>query len=253
MTLTDALGVTPGDVVAFIGGGGKTTAMYRVAEEMAARGLKVIVTTTTKIFAPDRADIPLILAHGSENDLAHVLLAAFSLARVVVVAAGELPNDKLEGLRPGAIPAVRKIPGVGAVLVEADGSARKPFKAPAPHEPVIPEATTLLVVVVGADVLGAPLTGDLVHRPELAAQQGGIALGDALTPQVVARILLGPANLGGKPAGARLAALIARAGTPVVRESVHRLASLLLAGGASPVVVAELVADPQFVAVVPGS
>ncbi len=250
MTLVDAFDVREGEVVAFIGGGGKTTAMYRVAEELAARGLKVIVTTTTKIFPPDRADIPLILAHGREDDLAHPLFAALRLARVVVVAAGELPDGKLEGLRPEVIPALRKIPGVGAVLVEADGSARKPFKAPAPHEPVIPEATTLLVIVVGADILGLPLTGDLVHRPELAAQQGGIAMGDALTPEVVARILLGPGNLRGKPAGARLAALIARARTPVAGESVHRLARLLLAGGASPVVIAELVADPGFVTVV---
>ena len=175
---------------------------------------------------------------------------ALGKANVVAVAERALPDGKLQGIRAEDIPALRAIPGVGAVLVEADGSARKPFKAPAPHEPVIPEGTTLLVIVVGADVLWEPLTGDLVHRPELAAQQGGIEMGDALTPEVVARILLGPANLRGRPPGARLAALIARARAPVARDTVYHLACLLLAGGALPVVIAELVADPMSITVV---
>lgn len=250
MTLTDALGVTPGDVVAFIGGGGKTTAMYCVANEMAARGLKVIVTTTTKILPPDPPGIALILEEQGSAAMASRVRESLRKWSVVAVAGRELPDGKLQGIAAEDVPALRAISDVAAVLVEADGSARKPFKAPAPHEPVIPAATTLLLAVVGADVLGQPLTGDLVHRPDLAARQGGIELGDALTPEVVARILLGPANLRGKPAAARLAALIARARRPAEREAVNRLAALLRQGGAAPVVIAELVADPGFVEVV---
>jgi probable selenium-dependent hydroxylase accessory protein YqeC len=131
--------------------------------------------------------------------------------------------------------------------VEADGSARKPFKAPAAHEPVIPVATTLVVAVVGADAFGRPLSAEVAHRPELVAEQAGIRLGDPLTPEAVARVLLGPANLRGKPAGARLAALITGARTPVLRDAAERLARLLRDGGASPVILAELVAAPGFI------
>jgi acetyl esterase/lipase len=60
-------------------------------------------------------------------------------------------------------------------------------------------------------------------------------------------VLLGPANLRGKPAGARLAALITGARTPVLRDAAERLARLLRDGGASPVILAELVAAPGFI------
>ena len=249
MTLTEALGVKPGDVVAFIGAGGKTTAMYRVAAELAARGLKVIVTTTTKIFPPDHAAVVLVLAGGDAGGQATRAGEALRRADVVAVAARTLPDGKLQGIEPEAVASLRAVPGVAAVLVEADGSARKPFKAPAAHEPVIPRETTLLVAVVGADALGRSLAGDVAHRPELVAQQGGIRMGDPITPEAAARIILGPANLSGRPPAARLAALITRARTSAECEAARRLARLLREGGAAPVVIAELVVEPVSISV----
>jgi probable selenium-dependent hydroxylase accessory protein YqeC len=250
VTLAEALGIRRGDVVAFIGGGGKTTAMYRAASDLAARGLKVIVTTTTKIFPPDRPDIALVLAGDAPEALASRVAAALAQGRVVAVARNVLPDGKLEGLAPEAVADLSRAPEVAAVLVEADGSARKPFKAPAQHEPVIPPAASLVVVVVGAEALGRPLSADVVHRPELAAMQAGMRLGDTLTPVAVARVLLGRANLRGRPAGARLAALITQVRTPAARAAAGGLAHHLRSGGASPVVLAELVAEPAFIAVV---
>lgn len=248
MTLAEALAVGPGEVVAFIGAGGKTTAMYRVAENLAARGLKVLVTTTTKIFPPDRPDVALILEEAGGGALASRAAGAFDRTRIVAVAAGALADGKLRGLPPERVAALRGIAGVAAVLVEADGSARKPFKAPAVHEPVIPASTSLLVAVVGADALGCPLSAEVAHRPELVAQQGGIRMGDPITPEVVASVLLGEANLWGATPGARLAALITKVRTPALREAAGRVAGLLRARGASPVVLAELATDPPFVA-----
>ena len=248
-SLADALGVKPGEVVAFIGAGGKTTAIYCVAADLAARGLQVIVTTTTKIFPPDRPEIALVLEEAGWGTLAARAAAAFGRAKVVAVASKRLADGKLEGIRADTIGALRGIRGVGAVLVEADGAARKPFKAPAGHEPVIPPATTLLVVVVGAGALGQPLSAEVAHRPELVAQQAGLRMGDPLTPEAVARVLLGRENLRGRPPGARLAALITKAIAPPARSGAERLARLLKGGGASPVILAELAADPPVIAV----
>ena len=39
-------------ILAFTGGGGKTTAMFSLADELAAQGKRVIVTTSTHIFYP---------------------------------------------------------------------------------------------------------------------------------------------------------------------------------------------------------
>jgi hypothetical protein len=77
-------------------------------------------------------------------------------------------------------------------------------------------------------------------------------MGDPITPAAAARVMLGEANLRGKPAGARLAALITKAGTASRRTLALELAQRLRAGGVSPVVLAELVAEPGWVEPVSG-
>ena len=54
------------------------------------------------------------------------------------------------------------------VVVEADGSRRLPFKAPAEFEPVIPSSSTLVISTIGADSLDQVIS-DCCHRPNLVA------------------------------------------------------------------------------------
>ena len=49
MQLKDALHVQRGDVVAFVGAGGKTSALFRLAHELRAEGWRVLTTTTTRM------------------------------------------------------------------------------------------------------------------------------------------------------------------------------------------------------------
>ncbi|HSW38357.1 MAG TPA: hypothetical protein VLL97_02555, partial [Acidobacteriota bacterium] len=49
MLISQALEVARGDVVSFVGGGGKTTSMFRLAAELSRAGLRVVATTTTHI------------------------------------------------------------------------------------------------------------------------------------------------------------------------------------------------------------
>jgi len=68
-TLAEALGVAAFgptksakprgcEVVAFTGSGGKTTAMFRLAAELVARGARVLITTPTHIYPPDSEQFP---------------------------------------------------------------------------------------------------------------------------------------------------------------------------------------------------
>ena len=50
--LREALNLKKGDLVVFVGAGGKTSAMNRLAKELVDSGDTVIITTTTKIFLP---------------------------------------------------------------------------------------------------------------------------------------------------------------------------------------------------------
>ena len=72
-------------------------------------------------------------------------------------------------------------------LIEADGARRLPLKAPATHEPVIPEGASLVVAVAGIDGAGRPVSE--VHRPELYARLVDKPLDAAVTPEDIAFVL----------------------------------------------------------------
>jgi molybdenum cofactor cytidylyltransferase len=208
VTLADALGVRGDDVVALVGGGGKTTAMFRLAREIVEKGGCAITTTTTHIFA---AQIALAPAHVPAAEATRGRIAAVLAAHrhVLVVGDTDAGSGRAGGVSGELFRRLRDWFPDACLLNEADGSRMRPFKAPAEHEPVIPPETTLVVPVVGADVLGKPLDGDHVHRPERISALTGAPLGTSITPEIVARVLAHPAGgLKGVPTGARVVALI---------------------------------------------
>ena len=244
MTLTEALGMTADESVALVGGGGKTTAMFRLAREAVARGGRAITTTTTRIFG---AQVALAPAHVLAADATRERIAA-ALAthgHVLVIGPTETGSGKAEGVSLDLFRRLRAwFPDV-CVLNEADGSRMRPFKAPAEYEPVIPIDTTLVVPVVGADVLGRPLDAEHVHRPELVSALCGARLGTPVTPAIVARVLAHPdGGRKGVPAGARVIVLINKVETIADRAPARETAVCLLREPAiHSVVLANLRAD----------
>ena len=175
MNISALLEVEKG-VTALIGGGGKTTLMYTLAEELRRRGT-VLVTTSTHIQRPEQ--YPTLLT----ADAAAV--AAALATHGVVCVAGETAEGKLcaPALSFELLAALADF-----VLVEADGSRRLPLKAHAPHEPVIPPNARRTVYVVGADGFGHPIR-QVCHRPERYAALCGAAEDDLVTPALEARVL----------------------------------------------------------------
>ena len=173
MDISALLAVEKG-VTALIGGGGKTTLMYTLAEELRRRGT-VIVTTSTHIQKPEQ--YPVLTA--ADN------VAAALAKHGAVCVAGETAEGKL-----CAPPLSFEVLAALAdfVLVEADGSRRLPLKAHAPHEPVIPPNARRTVYVVGADGFGHPIR-QVCHRPERYAALCGAAEDDIVTPALEAAVL----------------------------------------------------------------
>jgi molybdenum cofactor cytidylyltransferase len=216
------------EVVALVGGGGKTTAMFRLAGEVVERGGRALTTTTTHIFA---TQIALAPAHvPAANVTGERLLAALAQHGHALVTGPINPDTKrAAGVSLDLFRQLRSwCPGV-CLLNEADGSRTRPFKAPAAHEPVIPAETTLVVVVVGADAFGKPLNDGHVHRPELVGALSGAPLGAPITPEVVARVLAHPeGGRKGVPAGARVVVLINKVESAPDRTPARETAERLL-------------------------
>jgi molybdenum cofactor cytidylyltransferase len=225
--LLGALGMARGEIVALVGGGGKSTAMFRLAREVADGGGDAITTTTTHIFGAQTALAPArMLAADATRERVAAALAAHR--HVLVVGPTDPTTKRAGGVTLELFSALRSWFPDTCILNEADGSRMRPFKAPATHEPVIPPETTLVIPVVGADVFGTPLDDAHVHRPELVAALSGAPLGVPITPEIVARVLAHPdGGRKGVPPGARVVVLVNKVEslpdrTPA-RETAERL------------------------------
>jgi molybdenum cofactor cytidylyltransferase len=246
--LVDALDLAEDDVVALVGGGGKTSAMFRLAREACAAGREVITTTTTRIFA---AQIALAPAHlrAAEVTRERVSAALTAHRHVLVVGDADTDDGKAEGVSVELFRRLRDWFPRACLVNEADGSRMRPFKAPAAHEPVIPPETTLVVPVVGADVFGQPLDAEHVHRPELVSALSGAPLGEKITPEIVARVLAHPdGGCKAVPPGARVIVLINKVDSLPDRTPARETAARLLAESAvRAVVLTELRRDEAVI------
>ena len=189
MHLTEALQADGAKVVSIIGGGGKTSLMFRLAGELAAIGRYVITTTTTKILSPSTGESSaLFLIADPRAEKEHIRQAGIE-HRHLTLAAGLVDDaGKLRGFQPEIIDALSSWDFVDHVIVEADGAGRKPLKACASHEPVIALSSDLLVAVAGLDALSCPAE-ECVFRHEIFAKVTGTGPGDPVTPTAVAQIL----------------------------------------------------------------
>ncbi len=228
MKLSRALRVQRKDVIALVGGGGKTSAMFRLGDELAAQGWRVVATTSTHIGASQLALAPqvIVVAAAKINHLADQ-----HLTRSPTLLVGEINSqtEKAEGLGPDVIDRIVPVLDADLVINEADGARLLPFKAPARHEPVITPGTTLVVPLVGVDVVGQPLDEGHVHRPERVAALTGAERGQPVTLQIIADVLTHPqGGLKGVPPQARVVALVNKVQTQAQVEIAEQLADLLL-------------------------
>ncbi len=206
MKLHGALGISSGDVVAFAGAGGKSAAILQVARELAGAGITVITVPTTKMFLGEVERLgPLVTAEDPQELAAQVRAALSSDNPSVVAGRARISKSRVDGVEPDVIEALAPLADV--VLVEADGSRRRPIKGTASHEPALPDAATLVVAVGNISAFGAPVAEENVHRPELFSKLTGIGAGQSITARAFARALA-QGSLGDLPGGARPAALI---------------------------------------------
>jgi probable selenium-dependent hydroxylase accessory protein YqeC len=175
LKLSALLDIRPG-ITAVIGGGGKTTLLRTLGAEL-ARDHTVLLCTTTKILP-----FPgLPCAHtGKELD---------QLRKSARLLCAGVPVPDTEKLGPLDVSMAQLTGWFDYVLVEADGAARRPMKAHAPHEPVIPPEATQTILVVGASGFGQPIS-QAVHRPALYAQLAGAKETDPVTPDTEAAVIL---------------------------------------------------------------
>jgi len=222
-------------VISFVGGGGKTTAMLTLAAELRATGKAVLVTTTTAIYVPQSELVDQRWVHPTLPPCDFPRRTAFGekVPQMLVwgSAIQKVPKhkDKLKGIPREAVDQwhhqYQEIP----LLVEADGSKRKPVKAPDDYEPVIPESTGLVVGVIGLRALGAPMDVKNVHRLGLFCRVTESQPGDIITTEHFLKLILHKKGLfKGTPPGAKKVVLLNQADLMEQRRKAVLLARQIL-------------------------
>ena len=170
LELCDFFGIQPG-VTALIGGGGKTSTMYALAEELKRRG-SVILCTSTHIMIPPHVPYCKTI----DNPMPpHAVVSTGTLIGQKL----SLPQQTFSSLCALA----------DYVLVEADGSRQLPLKAHASHEPVIPYEAKRVIAVIGVDGLGKPIR-EAAHRPELFASLCQTDTEEPVTAEMIYHVVM---------------------------------------------------------------
>ena len=202
-----------GHIVSLVGGGGKTTLLYAMADYCARKGWRVLVTTTTHILQPASGYAP--------DDAA---LAALWQAGHYAVIGTPAENGKLTLPQPQLL---RRMAQADAVFIEADGAKHCPCKVPAAHEPVLLPQSDIVLAVAGLSALGKPLR-EVCFRYDTICPQFLAAAPDApLTPPMLAQLLASTQG-GRKAVGDRqFYAVLNQADTPELRQQGIQIQQLL--------------------------
>jgi molybdenum cofactor cytidylyltransferase len=225
MKLTRALGLYEGEAVAFVGAGGKTSAMFELAGELKG---PVCLTTTTHLGAwqADLANQHHVITSASE-----LKQIDFSNAKTALLTGPVSTDQRLSGMAPSILEAIYQYCRTHGhtLLIEADGARQRPLKAPAANEPVIPPWVNQVVVMVGLGGLGKALNSDSVHRPEIFARLAGLGLGEEIRVTHLAQVLGSPSGgLKGITDGASRVLFLNQAEGDIRMALGARLASILV-------------------------
>ena len=222
--LAPALGLGDHELVSLVGGGGKTTVLFTLGSQL---GPRTVLTTTTRMGRDQTGGFPVV-----DTPTDAELRDALETGRTVLV---RRRTDGPKAVGFDGPTCDRWFDQLADhVVVEADGSRQRPFKAPRESEPVVPSRTTVLVACVGAGALGRVIA-DACHRPLRVAAIAGCSPSQRLTPERLAAVLASQrGSRKGCPDGARFVVLMNQVDDhhlPFVSELVG------IVGSAFPIVV----------------
>ncbi|MBA7483128.1 hypothetical protein ES707_18639 [subsurface metagenome] len=229
VSLKKAFNIHRGDIISLVGAGGKTALMLALAKELAAAGESVITTTTTKILDWQASETCLILETDEEKML-NLLRQELKKHRHITLASQRLLDEgKLKGISPELVARLAELGQIAYIIIEADGAARKPLKAPNATEPVIPQNTSLVIPIVGIDALGSRLNRENVFRPEIVSRLTGLPLGGIISADAITTLMTHTEGIiKGSPAHARITPLINKMDLAQGLATAENLASKIL-------------------------
>ncbi|MFP4334713.1 MAG: selenium cofactor biosynthesis protein YqeC [Wenzhouxiangella sp.] len=211
-------------IVAAIGAGGKKS----VLNELAAGAPGRVAWTGTVFTARPPRWTGVEVHVGEETELLDRAAGLDRPGRHAFL----LPSDKpgrYGGMSPEGVDQLHQVGRFDLTLVKADGARMRGLKCPRPGEPVLPDTTGTVLLILSARVIGQPLTEEFVHRPERVAAVTGRPIGQALTPADLAAVFTRPGGISEGTAGRTVIPIINQVDDDVLRAHASETARQVLA------------------------
>jgi probable selenium-dependent hydroxylase accessory protein YqeC len=167
-----------GACIALLGGGGKTALLHKLAEELSQKFSAVLETSVTNT-AYNEQDNPLIF-----KDIEQVKGTS---QNPLFVVGEKISECKLRGITVDDLYQIRDYFNVS--IFECDGARNQPLKAHTDYDPIVPNFTTHVIIIVGAEVVNTKIGDGLVHRPELFCKKWSVDLDTIVDIDFIVRVV----------------------------------------------------------------
>lgn len=185
MKLKQAFDIVRGDVISFIGAGGKTSTLIGLGYELSELNWRVLATTTTTISEDQLALFPHVMRYDAGSQAISQALTEHQF----VFLYDKVWQGKVYGPAVEWTPQLLDSVDSDVLLMEADKSDGLPFKAPYENEPIIPTEASLVVPVVSLSVLGRSFDDEHVYNPQAMADKYGFVENSRVKSPWIAQIL----------------------------------------------------------------
>ncbi|MGL6063469.1 MAG: selenium cofactor biosynthesis protein YqeC [Fusobacteriaceae bacterium] len=161
MNITQCFNIKKGDIITVTGGGGKTSLIFHLARELSKHS-KVLITTTTKIYEPQKFQYEELILVSSET------IKGSGTNIFILGDRIDIKTGKLIGICDKIIEEYKD--KYDYILIEGDGSNGKPLKYWNEYEPVISKFSTKIIGVTNLDALGKEIL-EATHRGSKLCKQ----------------------------------------------------------------------------------
>ncbi|MGF6907203.1 selenium cofactor biosynthesis protein YqeC [Fusobacterium sp. PH5-44] len=142
------------DIITVTGAGGKTSLIFKLAEELKKIG-KVLITTTTKMKIPNESQYQICKINKGNK-------IYVGKNYNIDILCEEIFEDKIIGVNYNIIDEVKD--NYDFILIEGDGAQGKFLKFWNENEPLIYEKTTKVIGVLNANIVGNNISEEKIHR-----------------------------------------------------------------------------------------
>jgi probable selenium-dependent hydroxylase accessory protein YqeC len=164
---------------------------------------------------PSSEETPCLLVHSDEGKLKELALRHIAQFGHVTLVRERLESRKLKGVSPDLINLLFNFSEIDMMIVEADGAAGRPVKAPREWEPVIPSHTTLVIGLLGVDGVGKELNEENFFQSERISHLTGIPMGGKMSCEGMAILMVHPQGIfKGAPHSSRRVAFVNKVDVP---------------------------------------